>query len=52
MFGNFVEFKCLNMRERLRFAEARNRFHCRVRTRTDDHICAPQLTDCSVGSLA
>ena len=44
VFGNFIEFKSLDMRERLRFRKARNCLQRGTRARTNDHIRAPQLT--------
>ena len=41
VFGNFIEFKGLDMRERPRFRKARNCLQCGTRARTNDHICAP-----------
>src|SRR5882672_11029987 len=44
VFGNLIEFKSLDMRERLRFRKARNGIQRGTRARTNDHIRAPQLT--------
>jgi hypothetical protein len=41
VFGNFIEFKSLDMRERLRFRKARNCLQRGTRARTNDHIRAP-----------
>src|SRR5262245_30648731 len=49
MFRSFVEFKRVDMRERLRFGKTRNccqRWTC---TGTDDYIRTPQLAGGSVG---
>src|SRR5215469_1775746 len=48
MFGNFVEFECLDMRERLRVGKTRNRWQRSSGTCTDDHVCAAQLTGGSI----
>ena len=48
MFGNLVEFERLDMRERLCFSKARNRCQRGPGTRTDDHVCAAQLTGRSI----
>jgi hypothetical protein len=48
VFGDFIEFKGLDMRERLRFRKARNYLQ-RKRARTNDHIRAPQLTCGPIG---
>ncbi len=44
VFGDFIEFKSLDMRERLRFRKTRNCLQCGTRACTNDHIRAPQLT--------
>src|SRR5258705_47436 len=49
VFGNFIEFKSLDMRERLGFRKARNRIQRGTRARTNDHIRAPQLTGGPIG---
>src|SRR6266851_1061114 len=49
VFGNFIEFKSLDMRERLRFRKARNCLQRGPRARTNDHIRAPQLTCGPIG---
>lgn len=49
MFGNLVEFKRFNMRERPRFCEAWNRFELGTRAGTDDHVRAAQSTGSPVG---
>src|SRR5258707_4898708 len=49
VFGNFIEFKSLDMRERLRFRKARNSLQRGTRARTNDHIRAPQLTCGPIG---
>src|SRR6266849_5729771 len=49
VFGNFIEFKSLDMRERLRFRKARNCLERGTRARTNDHIRAPQLTCGPIG---
>src|SRR5207302_4080080 len=49
VFGNFIEFKSLDMRERLRFGKARNCFQRGTRAGADDHIRAPQLTCGPIG---
>src|SRR5438477_882703 len=49
VFGDFIEFKSLDMRERLRFRKARNCIQRGTRARTNDHICAPQLTCAPIG---
>src|SRR5580704_906300 len=49
VFGNFIEFKSLDMRERLRFRKARNCLQCGARARTNDHIRAPQSTCGPIG---
>ena len=41
---NFIEFKSLDMRERLCFRKARNCLQRGTRARTNDHIRGPQLT--------
>lgn len=51
VLGNFIEFKSLDMRERLRFREARNWFQRGTRARTDDHIRALELTCGPVGHV-
>src|SRR5712672_988522 len=43
-FRNFIEFKSLDMRERLHFRKSRNCLQRGTRARTNDHIRAPQLT--------
>src|SRR6185503_13219231 len=49
VFGNFIELKSLDMRERLRFRKARNFIQRGTRARTNDHIRAPQLTCGAIG---
>src|SRR5882762_7941289 len=49
VFGNFIEFKSLDMRERLRFRKARNCLQRGTRARTNDHIRAPHLTCGPIG---
>src|ERR1700730_102823 len=49
VFGNFIEFKSLDMRERLRFRKARNCLQRGARARTNNHIRAPQLTCGPIG---
>jgi len=49
VFGNFIEFKSLDMRERLRFRKSRNCLQSSTRARTDDYIRAPQLTCGPIG---
>src|SRR5437016_11935433 len=49
VFGNFIEFERLDMRERLRFRKARNCLQRGTRARTNDHIRAPQLTCGPIG---
>src|SRR6266436_616694 len=49
VFGNFTEFKSLDMRERLRFRKAGNCFQRGTRARTNDHVRAPQLTCGRIG---
>src|SRR6266853_927515 len=49
VFGNFIEFKSLDMRERLRFRKAGNCLQRGTRARTNDHIRAPQLTCGPIG---
>jgi hypothetical protein len=44
VFGNFIEFKSLDMRERLRFRKAGNCLQRGTRARINDHIRAPHLT--------
>src|ERR1700732_4458899 len=48
-FGNFIEFKSLDMRERLGFRKAKNFLQRGTRARTNDHIRAPQLTCGPIG---
>src|ERR1700731_519434 len=43
MFGNYIELKSLDMRERLRFRKARSCTQRGTGARTNDHIRAPQL---------
>lgn len=47
MFGNFVEFECLDMCERLRFSQTRNLRQRGPGTGTDDHVCAAQMAGSS-----
>src|SRR5882757_489560 len=47
--GNFIEFKSLDMGERLRFRKAGNFLQRGTRARTDDHIRTPQLTCAPIG---
>jgi hypothetical protein len=49
VFGDFIEFKGLDMRERLRFRKARNYLQRGTRARANDHIRAPQLTCGAIG---
>ncbi len=49
VFGNFIEFKSLDMRERLRLRKARNFLERGTRARTNDHIRASQLTCGPIG---
>src|SRR5262249_44259169 len=49
VFGNFVQFERLDMRERLRFRETRDPSQRGPRTGTDDHVGAAQLTVVPIG---
>src|SRR6266446_4120562 len=49
VFRNFIEFKSLDMRERLRFRKSRNCLQGCTCARTNDHIRAPQLTRGPIG---
>lgn len=49
VFGNFIQFKSLDMRERLRFRKARNFIQRGARAGTNDQIGAPQLTCGPIG---
>src|SRR5438105_1876345 len=49
MFGNLIEFECLDMRERLRFSKTRNCCQRGPRTGTDDYVGAAELTAGPVG---
>ena len=51
MFGNAVEFECLDMREWLRFSETRNCFQGGSRTGTYDHVGAAQQTLGPIGRV-
>src|SRR5262249_46580283 len=48
MFGNLVEFECLDMRERLRLSKTWNRSQGGPGPRTYDYVCAAQLTGGSI----
>src|SRR5580704_9698477 len=49
MFGNFIEFKRLDVREWLRFRKTRSCIQRGTRARTDNHVRAPQLTCGAIG---
>src|SRR5438105_10209346 len=49
MLGNFIQFECLDMRERVRFRETRNCSQPGPRTGTNDHVRAAQSAAGPVG---
>src|SRR5262245_57684312 len=49
MFGDFVEFQHLDVREWFRFNKARNLSQAGPRTRTHDYVCTTQLAGGAVG---
>src|SRR3984893_15234412 len=49
VFGNFIEFKSLDMRERLRLRKTGNCLQRGARARTNDHIRATQLACSPIG---
>src|SRR4029077_2527312 len=49
MFGDFIEFERLDVRERLCFSKTRNCFQCGPCAGADDHISTAELTSAPVG---
>src|ERR1700740_1036491 len=49
MFGDFIEFERLDVRERLCFSKTRNWFQCGPCAGADDHISTAEFTNAPVG---